>query len=480
MAKTDSSSGRSLLVMLTIWIAPALIALVVGTAFVTGSTATSLADSAYDRSIAGALKAIDLNISTASGGIGVELPYPLFEAFEATASGSVYFRVATEDGLVEIGDSFLPPPRIMSGNGFHFYNDEFLGAPIRMGILRRTLDKPLYGAAKPQTIILQVAESMQSRDEFRFEIMKSTAALNLACVIAVVVLLIAGLTRALSPLSALRAGFDRRDANDLSSVDASGLPREIRPLVETFNRLLGRHEAQAEAQRHFLDDASHQLKTPIAVLRTQIDYALYSGTDDERRNVLEAMRTIVERAARTTTHFLTLARARYFANEIAPNTRLPVDVKALLTELARMRLADARRRRVDLNLDLPDQDMPISGSETLIFEAVSNLLDNAIRHSPQGGAVTIQLDCAGDHLQISLTDQGQGMTPEEIDRVGARHMAQTGMHGGAGLGLAVVVAIAQAHDGKLTLANRRDGGLEAILSLARAAPATKSPPLTAS
>ncbi|MGF9564745.1 sensor histidine kinase [Neorhizobium sp. JUb45] len=474
------SAGRSLLFTVTMWVAPALVALVAGTAFITGSTATNLADSAYDRSIAGALRAIDLNISTESGGIGVELPYPLFEAFEATASGAVYFRVATEDGMVEIGDSFLPRPRDFSGTGFHFYNDEFLGAPIRMGIFKRKLKQPLYGAAEPQTIVLQVAESMQSRDAFRFEIIKSTAALNLACVFAVIILLLAGLTRALSPLSALRAGFERRDPNDLSPVDASALPREIRPLVDTFNRLLGRHTAQAEAQRHLLDDASHQLRTPIAVLRTQIDYALHTSAAEERISVLQAMRKIVERASRTTTHFLTMARIRNFASDTAPDTHRPVDIKALLTELARMRLADARRQRVDLDLDLPDQDVYANGSEILIFEALSNLLDNAIRHSPKQGNITFLLEPSDGLLRITLIDQGPGMSQEMIDRIGERHLDPAHHREGAGLGLAVVVEVAQAHGGALTLRNRTEGGLEAALTLPSPATAAKNRTLTAS
>lgn len=480
MARADAGIGRSLLFTLAIWVAPALVALVAGTAFVTGQTATSLADSAYDRSIAGALRAIDLNISTESGGIGVELPYPLFEAFEATASGAVYFRVATDDGLVEIGDSFLPRPRELGGNGFHFYNDEFLGTPVRMGILRKTLDRPLYGADKPQTITLQVAESMQSRDHFRLDIIRSTAVLNLVCVLAVVALLLAGLTRALSPLSSLRAGFERRDPDDLSPVDGSALPREIRPLVDTFNRLLGRHAAQAEDQRRLLDDASHQLRTPIAVLRTQIDYAFHAKTEDERLSVLNAMRQIVERASRTTTHFLTLARTRNFANRLQSDTRAVVDVKALLTELARMRLGDTRRRRIDLNLDLPDGPVFAGGSETLIFEAASNLLDNAIRHSPESGAVTVQLELLEADLKIVIMDEGPGMRQQDIEKIGNRHLEQTENRSGAGLGLAVALEIARAHNGNLTVANRPERGLVAVLVLPKTTPAAKSSSLTAS
>lgn len=474
MARSNVRPARSMWLTLIFWIAPALVALVVGAVLVTGSTATNLADSAYDRSIAGALRAIDLNISTESGGIGIELPYPLFEAFEATASGKVYFRVSTEDGLVQLGDSFLPEPQPVSDGGFHFYNDTFLGTPVRMGILKRVLDKPLYGAAVPQTIVIQVAESMQSRDQFRSEIVKRMAVLNLVSLIAVIVLLVAGVTRALSPLAALRAGFEKRDPDDLSPVDPSGLPQEVHPLIDTFNRLMGRHAKQAETQRQFLDDASHQLKTPIAVLRTQIDYALLAGDRDEQRSTLESMRGIVERAARTTSHFLSLARARNFAQESGSASHRPIDLKALLTELARMRLADARRLRVDLDLDLPETETRINGSETLLFEAVSNLLDNAIRHSPRGGSITLSLETEGSETCIRLVDQGPGMEPDALARAGDRFIETSGPRAGSGLGLAVVMAVAEAHGGSFAIRNGPERGLIAELRFRAAGITSKS------
>ena len=131
-------------------------------------TATRAADAAYDRSLAGAIKAIDANITTAGGGLGVELPYPMLEFFQLTSGGAVYFRVATEDGLVEIGNTDLPPPGPDLPTGRpRFRNASYYGEPIRLGSYARELKPPLAGHEGRPRVVVQVAESMGPRHEFR-------------------------------------------------------------------------------------------------------------------------------------------------------------------------------------------------------------------------------------------------------------------------------------------------------------------------
>lgn len=449
---TDRSLTRTLLW----WIAPALVVLVGGAMLLAASTANHLADSAYDRSLAGAIRAIEMNIST-DGGLSVELPYPLFESFELTAAGEVYFRISTDDGLVLIGDTFLPAaPRVEDG-AFRFYNAEYLGVPVRVGAFRSPLSSPLYGETGPESLLIEVAESTLSRDAFRLGILRDAALLNVVFVCAVILLLIAGLRRALRPLVALRTGFDRRAPDDLSPVASQGLPQETRPLIDAFNNLLARHGRQAAQQRQFLDDASHQLKTPIAVLRTQIDYAL-RAPEAGRLDALTSMRGIAERAGRTTDLFLGLARARNFAQ--AGAAMAPVALDTMLRELARMHLAAARRKRIDLALDLPDAPVTLNAAEGLLFEAVGNLIDNAIRLSPKGGTVTITA-CDGDPVRIVVTDQGPGMDDARLARVGDRFFD------GTGLGLAIVGAVAEGHGGSFSAQNLPQGGLGAEILMPR-------------
>jgi two-component system sensor histidine kinase TctE len=130
-------------------------------------TAAAAANAAYDRSLAGAIKAIDANISTASGGLGVELPYAMLEFFELTAGGAVYFRVASEDGLVEIGNTDLPAPEATLINGRPRFRDaRYHGQLLRLGSYTRVLDPPLAGHVDKPRVIIQVAETLASRQDF--------------------------------------------------------------------------------------------------------------------------------------------------------------------------------------------------------------------------------------------------------------------------------------------------------------------------
>ncbi|KQT52291.1 MULTISPECIES: sensor histidine kinase N-terminal domain-containing protein [unclassified Aureimonas] len=160
-------TARPLWLTLALWTVPGLVFLLAAGLWVSATTLHELSDSAYDRSLAGAVRAINLNISTESGGVGVELPYPLFESFQATASGEVFFRVSTEDGLVQIGDALLPPPPALSVGEISFYDATYFDRPIRVAVFKRPLDRPLYGASNAQNIVIEVAETTGSREAFR-------------------------------------------------------------------------------------------------------------------------------------------------------------------------------------------------------------------------------------------------------------------------------------------------------------------------
>jgi two-component system sensor histidine kinase TctE len=145
---------RTLLLVLL----PGMLAVVGAELWLTWRTAVDAANAAYDRSLLGAIKSMDANISTASGGLGVELPYRLLEFFELTASGQVFYRVATEDGLVEIGNADLPPPRAPLVTGRPQFSDAvYFGEPVRVGTYARVLSEPLAGQPQPLVMLLVFA-----------------------------------------------------------------------------------------------------------------------------------------------------------------------------------------------------------------------------------------------------------------------------------------------------------------------------------
>jgi two-component system sensor histidine kinase TctE len=430
---------------------PAMAAVAAAGLWLTRSDALAAANAAYDRSLLGAIKALDLNVSTASGGLAVELPYRLFEFFQLTASGSVYFRVATEDGLVEIGHPDLPvPPQPLRPGEPVFYDARYFDESVRLGAYMRPLD----GARR---LVIQVAESTRSRERFTDGFLQRALwrDVSLLAALAAAVALVS--TLALRPLRRLAGETRARDADDLRPLDCGGLPSDVQPLVEAINQQLDRSARLLADRRRFVDDASHQLRTPLATLRAQVDYALREGDAGQGRLALEALSRELGHATHATNQLLALARS-----DAATPQPEPFDLGELAREVALAALPRARERGLDFGVDAPAA-CPAHGDRALLREALLNLVDNAIAHGRDGGEVTIHAaaDALGHCLQV--VDDGPGIPAELAERLGERFVKQRGSRG-AGLGLAIARTVIERHGGRLRLEARDDGpGLRVLL-----------------
>ena len=436
---------------------PAMLAITGAELWLTRGDAVQAANAAYDRSLLGAIKALDLNVSTASGGLAVELPYRLFEFFQLTATGSVYFRVATTDGLVEIGSPDLPqPPNPLAPGVPQFYDASYFGEAVRLGAYMRALDRPL-GPGGAQQIVIQVAESIESRRHFTSGFVRRTAVRDVLMLVLMSAVLAALLAFALRPLSRLAAQVKAREANDLRPLEAGSLPADIEPLVDAVNQQLARTQTLVEQRRSFIDDASHQLRTPLATLRTQLDYALREPDASAREATLKALSFQLDHVTRSTNQLLALARS-----DAAPLQRQRFDLNELVRELAMQCLPQARDKGLDFGIEVPPEPCLAEGDPALLREALANLVHNAITHARTGGEVTLQ--AAADALGCSLLvlDNGPGMPPELLGRQGERFAKGRGS-AGSGLGLAIAQSVIERHGGRLRLEPREAGGLRAAL-----------------
>ncbi|WP_439113824.1 sensor histidine kinase [Hydrogenophaga sp.] len=459
-AWSRASIRRFLLVLLL----PGLGAVFAGELWLAWRTASEAADAAYDRSLLGAVKSIDSSISTASGGLGVELPYRMLEFFELTAQGQVFYRVATEDGLVEIGSANLPaPPRPLLTGQPQFHEGAYVGQAVRVGSYARDLQPPLAGQTGPQRVVIQVAETLEARTGFRRALVLQSLGRDVLLMLAASALLALAIAWAMRPLDRLRQEVDARDPQDMTPMDASGAPAEVLPLVQAINHHIERHREQTEAQRRFIDDASHQLRTPLTTLATQVAYAQREANPAAQRQALDNIRAQLDETIRQTNQMLSLARA-----DSAPPQRQPFDVVALAEALVRQWWGPARDQGVDLGLDAPDHALPLAGEPDLLREALANLLHNAIRHGGAGSHVTltVRADAAGA-VRLSVVDDGPGLPPEELVRAGERFFrGGGGALPGSGLGLAIVRTVAQRHGGQMEVAAGPEGqGLAVTLTL---------------
>lgn len=448
---------------LLLLLVPALLVLSLAEMQVRAQDVRRAADAAYDRSLLGALKSIDASASTESGGLAVELPYRLFEFFELTASGPVHYRVATADGLVELGSADLPlPPGPLAPGVPQFYDGTYFGAPVRLVAYTRGLARPTQGSRSDQ-LLIQVAEGTQARDEFRRVFLLRAMVSNFAFLALAIALAVGAVVFALRPLAAVSRELEQRPPGELSPLPAEDLPADVRPLVDAMNHHMQRVGELAGRQRTFLDDASHQLRTHLTTLRLQVDFALREADPVHVRAALGALSAELQRAVRSTNQLLALARS-----DTADLQPAWFELRDLLEEVARQFLPGARAKGLDLGLEADTRRA--WGDAALLREALANLVANAVAYVPCG---SVTLSAAGDALgwSLSVEDTGPGLPADLRTTAGSRFVrGGQAPGGGSGLGIAIARSVAKRHGGVLRLEPGRDElGLRATLWWPRSA-----------
>lgn len=233
---------------------------------------------------------------------------------------------------------------------------------------------------------------------------------------------------------------------------------ELGLLAKAFNDLLARLESALSHQRQFMADASHELRTPVSIARTAIEVTLarQGRPEDEYRDSLGIVRDQMRRLSRIVEDLFTLARADVGG---LPVERTPVYLDELVADCVKEARVLASPKSVELDWQGPS-DLEVRGNERLLREMLINLLDNAIRHTPSGGRVRVELVASRDAVEVAVTDSGEGIPEAERERVFERFVrlrpSQAGE--GAGLGLPIARAIAEAHGGMLRLARSDPSG----------------------
>ena len=281
--------------------------------------------------------------------------------------------------------------------------------------------------------------------------------------VAPLMLLLAGwlVTRATAPLRRVAAELRGRDARTLQPLPDAGLPDEIGPLVGALNVLLGRLSEALGAQRAFVADAAHELRSPLTALKLQLDLLKRAGDDTSRAEAIAALAGGIERAVRLVEQLLALARSE----PEAPVVREPVD----LAELARRTVADlvplATARRTELVVEA-EAPVVLAGERAALGAMVRNLVDNAIRYAPEGAHVVLAVRPDGDRALVRVDDDGPGIPAEDRERVFDRfYRRDSGDAAGSGLGLAIVRGVVQRHGGSVRLDAAPAGGLRVDVSL---------------
>lgn len=311
----------------------------------------------------------------------------------------------------------------------------------------------LFSVKNAQGVQVQMAETYAVRDELAREFALSSL-LPIGIAFPLLALLIGfGVERGLRPLQRLVATLEQRSSHALEPVDIGEPPRELRPLLDAVNSLLGRLREAFERERRFTADAAHELRTPIAAIRMQAQVASRSRDGDERRHALSQLLRASDRAGHLLAQLLSLARL-----EPGREMRLhAVDVNTVLAEVAGELMPEAHRRDVQLLVERTESAVVI-GDPVALAILLRNLVDNALRYTPAGGRVLAAVRREGERVILRVQDSGMGIPAAERARVFERfyRILGSGVEG-SGLGLSIVARIAEIHQAEIHLNDAPDG-----------------------
>jgi signal transduction histidine kinase len=262
--------------------------------------------------------------------------------------------------------------------------------------------------------------------------------------------------RGLQPLRRVTAEVQQRDAGTLTALDSANLPLEIKPLVDELNRLLARLQVSFTAQRAFISDAAHELRSPLTALRLQAQLLDRAPDEAARLEARAQLGAAIERATHLVEQLLTLARSEPQQTAVKFESVALADVAAeAITECHAMALD----RNIELSLDA-EPGLKVRGDPQALRAMLRNIIDNAVRYTPRGGSVAVRTLAKSEQALIEIVDTGPGIAPEERDRIFDRFYRRPGTAApGTGLGLAIVKAIAERHRAQILLEDAAGGGL---------------------
>jgi len=318
-------------------------------------------------------------------------------------------------------------------------------------------------------ILVQVAERQEARNEISAAQAKSLGLWLLAALPALALAIWLAVTHALGPLDELRRELARRDPRRLSPLKAQGVPAETLPLVNEINRLFERIDLLIERERRFTADAAHELRTPLAVLRTQAQVAQSTRADSVRREALDSLIAGTDRATRLIEQMLMLARIESGdGGRESALTQMPL-VTADLREIVRSEAAAVAPRAVERHIDLAiegEGTAPIPCRPELLSILARNLLDNAVRYSPDGGLINVSVQAPDGRAELRISNSGLPIAAEDLARLGERfHRIPGSSESGSGLGLSIVARIAELHHARVAFEHGPGGmGLSVVVS----------------
>jgi len=437
---------------------PILVLLLVG-AGLTYGLAIGLATDAYDKALLDSVYSIANCVQLKQGLVVVDLPPAALAILKDDPKDRVFYQVLDEKCHVLSGDAVLSLPKV--GPSDDLSSADYRDGTINGEDVRIALVKYPVPGQRDKFVYIQVAETLHGREQIGEQIMVNVILPQLAMVVISGLVLWFGVTRGLRPLATVRDAVASRSPLDLRPISVANTPREVRPLVKAINGLLDLLREDMQAQRRFVANAAHQLRTPIAGLKMQSELALRQSKPEEIRHALNLIHIGADRAARLANQLLALARAEPGA--VDPELWQRLDLNILAKSVTRELVTQALVKNIDLGFEESKVPVMVRGDQASLYELLSNLIENAILYTQEGGHVTVRTlkNVDGDEQQRSIIiveDNGPGISEDEREKVFERFYRITDRGvAGSGLGLAIVREIAKIHGAEVCLGDGPKG-----------------------
>jgi two-component system sensor histidine kinase TctE len=413
-------------------------------------------ETTHDRLLDGSVLAIAERVGVEDGELTVDLPQVALGMLESQSHDSIYYSVSYLGELIT-GYKDLPLSefdRLKAGEAGH-RDGVYRGNPVRIGAQARQV----YG--RPGLVLVAVAETMQARRAVEREMLTGLAVLEAGLIGLIALLGWYAVERGLRPLGDLKQEIDARGIQggpNLNPLDLSRVPQEALAPAMAVNSLLQRLDLAIELVRRFTADASHQMRTPLAILRTHLDLVRRLGSQTPAgQSALGEVDGAINRLERLIQQLVTLARAD--EQTIAQPTIENVDLNEIAFNLLSERAPQALARDIDMQFDRFDGRAIVRGNSLLIGELLANLVDNAIRYNRAGGLVLVRTFVDLNEARVEIEDSGPGIPAAHLGRVFERfyRIPMTNGPEGSGLGLAIVKALADRLQAQIVLSSRREG-----------------------
>jgi two-component system sensor histidine kinase TctE len=439
-------TDRSLRSQLLRWLLIPLGLLWLGGAVSSFMIVRDIINAAYDRSLYASLLAISERVTLSGTTPIVDIPPVALEVLDTATQERIFYRVAYRVGAEErflTGYPDLPQPPPSEPGTPVYYDAHYRGDPVRISALASA-----FGTVPPVTVLVQVAETVGGRGSRTQGLVFRELGAESALILVAAAIVWVGVWRGLRPLRHVSRDVAARSGSDLTPLALQDVPREVSPLVLAVNDLMSRLRKTLAVHRRFIADASHQLRTPLAVIQAKAELVL---REEDPSALVKAIADLYEHSQATThlaTQLLSLART----DPEQGGEKRVLDLTEVARDACAALVPDALAHGVDLGF-AGDGPAPVSGRELLLKEAVANLVRNAVKYGARPGSVTVSVERAAEgEVVLAVEDDGPGIPEAERGRVLERFYRAPGSPGtGAGLGLPIVKQIAEGHGATLRL-----------------------------